>query len=197
VIIAFVRRAAVTHIAEDEEFRLRPEIDGVADAGLLEIGLGAMGDEARIAAVRLAVIGSYTSPTIASVGTSKIGSMNAVLGSSTRIMSDSWISLKPRMDEPSNGTPSSNVSADSTWAGMVECCHTPGRSVNRRSTILTLAAISRTSATLFDIVGGLLSPPGSSYSQTNAATRNAGGVLRYGASLRRLMRLVYYPNGYC
>ena len=49
VIEGLVGAAAVAHIAEDEELRLGPEVAGVADAGLLEIGLGAPGDEARIA----------------------------------------------------------------------------------------------------------------------------------------------------
>ena len=41
-------------VVEDEELRLRAEHDAVADAGLLEIGLGALGDRAGIALVHLA-----------------------------------------------------------------------------------------------------------------------------------------------
>jgi len=40
---------------ENEEFRFRPEVGGVADAGALEISLGALGDGARVAVVALAV----------------------------------------------------------------------------------------------------------------------------------------------
>ena len=46
--------AGVAHVVEDEELGFRAEHDRVADAGLLEIGLGALGDRARIALVHLA-----------------------------------------------------------------------------------------------------------------------------------------------
>jgi hypothetical protein len=65
------------------------------------------------------------------------GSMMAVLGSGTRIMSDSWISWNPRMDDPSKPDPSSNTAAVSSPAGIEKCCMRPGRSQNRRSTIST------------------------------------------------------------
>ena len=42
------------HVVEDEEFGLRAEEGGVADPGRLEIGLGLLGDAARIAIVGLA-----------------------------------------------------------------------------------------------------------------------------------------------
>ena len=45
------------HVVEDEEFGLRTEVGGVAHAGGLEVGLGALGDRARIAVVGLAVAG--------------------------------------------------------------------------------------------------------------------------------------------
>jgi len=38
---------------EDEELRLRPEVGGVGDAGGLQVGLAALGDRARVAAVGL------------------------------------------------------------------------------------------------------------------------------------------------
>ena len=44
-------------VVEHEEFGLGPDIDGVADAGRLEIGLGALGGRARIAGVELAGAG--------------------------------------------------------------------------------------------------------------------------------------------
>ena len=49
-----VRAAAITHIAEDEEFRLRPHEGFVADPRLFQVGLGATGNETRVARVRLA-----------------------------------------------------------------------------------------------------------------------------------------------
>ena len=42
------------HVVEHEELGLRAEEDGVADAGRLEIGLGLLGDAARVAVVGLA-----------------------------------------------------------------------------------------------------------------------------------------------
>src|SRR5665809_35039 len=59
--------------------------------------------------------------------------MTAVSGSGTRIMSDSWISWKPRMDEPSNPSPSSNTSSLNSSKGTVKCCMRPGRSQKRMS----------------------------------------------------------------
>ena len=43
-----------THVVEDEELGFRAEIGGVADPGRLEVGLGLLGDRARVAAVGLA-----------------------------------------------------------------------------------------------------------------------------------------------
>ncbi|VXB37347.1 conserved hypothetical protein [Massilia sp. 9I] len=40
---------------EDEEFRFRAEVGGVAQAGRLQVGFGALGDRARVAVVALAV----------------------------------------------------------------------------------------------------------------------------------------------
>ena len=45
------------HVVEDEELWLRAEISGVAQAGGLEVGLGALRDRARVAVVGLAVAG--------------------------------------------------------------------------------------------------------------------------------------------
>ena len=74
--------------------------------------------------------------------------MTAVSGSGIRIMSDSWISWNPRIDEPSNPKPSSNTSSVSCEAGTEKCCIRPGRSQNRRSTISTPSSLisCRTSA---------------------------------------------------
>src|SRR5690606_20557886 len=60
-------------------------------------------------------------------------SSTAVVGSGTRIMSDSWIDWKPRMEDPSNPKPSSKDDSVSWEAGTVKCCTWPGRSQKRRS----------------------------------------------------------------
>ncbi len=39
--------------------------------------------------------------------------------------------------EPSNSMPSSNVSSLRASAGIEKCCQTPGKSMNRRSTVVT------------------------------------------------------------
>jgi hypothetical protein len=69
-----------------------------------------------------------------SVGCCRNGSITAVSASGVRIMSDSWISWKPRIDEPSNPKPSSNASSVSSSNGIEKCCWRPGRSVKRMST---------------------------------------------------------------
>ena len=76
--------------------------------------------------------------------------MNAVEESGISSMSDSWISWKPRIEEPSNPSPDSKSPASSAPIGRVMCCHVPGRSTNFKSTISTprSAANSSTSAGL-------------------------------------------------
>src|SRR6266516_5706911 len=61
--------------------------------------------------------------------------MYAVSGSGTRSMSDSWISWNPRIEEPSNPTPSSKIDSVSSATGTEKCCMSPGRSQKRKSTI--------------------------------------------------------------
>src|SRR3972149_2893085 len=70
------------------------------------------------------------------VGTAVNGSMTAVAGSGNSSMSDSSIHWKPRMDEPSKPIPSSKSSSLSSATGIEKCCHRPGTSMKRRSTIL-------------------------------------------------------------
>src|ERR1700693_4630576 len=69
------------------------------------------------------------------------GSRKAVVGSGTTSMSLSWISWKPRIDEPSNPMPSSRVLAFTALGGTEKCCQTPGKSVNRRSIIWTFSSL--------------------------------------------------------
>src|SRR3954470_18441268 len=53
------------------------------------------------------------------------------------------------MLDPSNPSPCSNISPDSSVAGIEKCCHSPGTSMNFKSTISALffLAISNTSLT--------------------------------------------------
>ena len=68
--------------------------------------------------------------------------MKARPGSGKRSMSLSWIFWKPRIDEPSNPIPSSKRASFSSPTGTLKCCQVPGRSVNRRSTILMPASLA-------------------------------------------------------
>src|SRR5215510_5345934 len=62
------------------------------------------------------------------------GSSMAVLGSGMRSMSDSWICWNPRIEEPSNISPSVKVFSSKLSTGTVKCWTVPGRSQNRTST---------------------------------------------------------------
>ena len=74
---------------------------------------------------------------IESVGILQNGSRTAVSGCGTTSMSLSLIACQPRMLDPSKPSPSSNTSSSSLSTGIVKCCHSPGKSMNRRSTALT------------------------------------------------------------
>src|SRR5512135_302420 len=69
-----------------------------------------------------------------SVLSARNGSTTAVVASGSSIMSDSWICWNPRMDEPSNISPSVNAASSKEPAGTLKCCITPGRSQKRTST---------------------------------------------------------------
>src|SRR2546427_10819344 len=58
-------------------------------------------------------------------------------------MSLSLIAWNPRIDEPSNPTPSANTASVSSLSGSEKCCQVPGRSVNRTSTICRPASFAR------------------------------------------------------
>src|ERR1700736_5582258 len=92
------------------------------------------------------------------------GSRKAVVGSGTTSMSLSWISWKPRIDEPSNPMPSSSALAFTAPGGMEKCCHTPGKSANRRSIIWTFSSLItfRTSSSVaqFGTMASLLNESG-------------------------------------
>src|SRR5687768_6818858 len=59
-------------------------------------------------------IGSYTSQISDSVGIWQAGSMNALSGSGMSSMSDSWISWNPRIEDPSNPSPSLNTDSSNS-----------------------------------------------------------------------------------
>src|SRR5882672_3396777 len=75
------------------------------------------------------------------VDAAEYGSRKAVVVSGTTSMSLSWISWKPRIDEPSNPMPSLRASTFAALGGTEKCCHTPGKSVNRRSTIWIFSSL--------------------------------------------------------
>src|SRR3990167_5638826 len=56
------------------------------------------------------------------------------------------------MLEPSKPKPSSNVSADSSVAGIEKCCHSPGTSINFKSTISALFFFAISKASLADML---------------------------------------------
>src|SRR5262245_28329262 len=74
--------------------------------------------------------------------------MNAVSGSGTINMSLSLIACQPRIEEPSNPSPFSNTPSSISPIGNEQCCHVPGQSVKRRSTILTLFFLAYSSTSL-------------------------------------------------
>ena len=82
------------------------------------------------------VIGSTISQMSDSVGASVNGSRIALDGSGMSSMSDSAMPCQPRMDEPSNPSPSSKHDSSKALSGSVMCCHEPSRSQNFRSTIV-------------------------------------------------------------
>src|SRR5688572_32460740 len=58
-------------------------------------------------------------------------------------MSDMWMPCHPRIDEPSNPTPSLNVPSSHVSIGYEQCCHDPRKSMNFRSTISALCFFAK------------------------------------------------------
>src|ERR1700758_3019638 len=81
------------------------------------------------------------------------GSTYAVAASGSNCMSDSWICWNPRIDDPSNISPSVNTPSPNDPAGTVKCCIVPGRSQNLTSTNSTFSSAMkrRTSSALLNI----------------------------------------------
>ena len=141
---AAVGLLAVGDVVEDVELGLGAEVGGVGDARSWP---GGPRPCARRCAGRASsprrVIGSRTSQISDSVGNSWNGSMTAVAGSGTSSMSDSLISWKPRIEEPSKPAPSVSRPSPSSRAATAKCCHVPGRSVNLRSTSPTRCSCAK------------------------------------------------------
>src|SRR5215470_14468315 len=63
-------------------------------------------------------------------------------------MSLSWMAAQPRMDEPSIPKPSSKDDSDNCSIGNETWCHSPGRSVKRRSSSLARFFLAKSSTAL-------------------------------------------------
>jgi len=87
------------------------------------------------------------------VGSSKKGSMLAVLASGMSSMSEASMPFQPAMDEPSKAWPLLNLSSSNADTGTLTCCSLPRVSVKRKSTNLTSLSLTIfiTSATVFAI----------------------------------------------
>src|SRR5574337_357279 len=125
------------------------------------------------------------------VGTAIKGSMIAVAGSGIRSMSDSWIAWKPRIDDPSNPTPSVNRSSVNSRLDMEKCCHRPGRSINLRSTIFTPRSFASL-ITSFGVIGLPFLLLGLNNSPLNSSC--SGRIPRYRAPSNRRFAPLAGPN---
>src|SRR3954465_10003265 len=101
-------------------------------------------------------------------------------------MSDLWIAAKPRIDEPSNITPSVKKSSGSVAAGTLRCCGWPGGSVKRTSTNSTFSFLMklRTSSELLNI----RPPLRSCYGREAMFRRLPSGVPNVSGTFRRGQR---------
>ena len=79
------------------------------------------------------------------------GSMRAVSGSGSSIMSDSWIDWKPRTDEPSNASPSSNTLSSNADSRDREVLDDAGQVAEPDVDVLDVLVLDL----LDDVVGGL------------------------------------------
>src|SRR3954447_5603216 len=127
-------------------------------------------------------------------------------------MSDSWICWKPRIEDPSNISPSLKTLSPKLDAGNVKCCMMPGRSQNLTSMNCTsfFLMYERTSSALLNMPGaasssagrGAVDPPargregadrwqrsepGGPPARDGRNLRLNGGYCRVSAALRRAM----------
>src|SRR6266542_587639 len=75
------------------------------------------------------VMGSTMLQMSESVGSAMNGSMTAVFESGITSMSEALMACQPRIDDPSNPSPSSKTSSESSLSGIVKCCHRPMKSM--------------------------------------------------------------------
>ena len=99
------------------------------------------------------VIGSRTSQMMSIVLTSSTGSMKVDVASGMRSMSLSWMCWNPLIDDPSKPMPPSKRPSESSSTGIEKCCHVPGRSTKRRSTIWTPSFFAIASTSLGEVLG--------------------------------------------
>src|SRR5580692_5091752 len=86
-----------------------------------------------------------------SVGTAQNGSMNAVPGSGMASMSLASMLFQPRIDDPSNPSPSAKDAIDNSAIGIEKCCQVPKVSTNLISAILAPAFAAMSNA-LFGVL---------------------------------------------
>ena len=82
------------------------------------------------------------------VGSAQKGSIRAVAGSGMISMSLALIGCQPRMLDPSKPYPSSKLPSSSWLMGTEKCCQTPGKSMNRMSSILAPFSFAKASTSL-------------------------------------------------
>src|SRR6478609_1818329 len=114
------------------------------------------------------------------------GSTRAVVTSGNRVMSDSWIDWKPRMEEPSNAMPPASDFSVTVAAGTVRWFITPGRSQNRMSkTSTSLSEMYLTSSSVVENTHALLVVGGQPQSMDNLSQGRYNPSLHPG---RRVLR---------
>ena len=117
LVVAPVLVLLVADLVEDEELRLGTDEARVGDARFLQVRLGLAGDVPRVAREVLSGHRIDDVGDDADVGFAKNGSRQRRLGSGMASMSDSWMAIQPRIDEPSKPRPSLNVSASQSSIG--------------------------------------------------------------------------------
>ena len=103
------------------------------------------------------VSGSCTKKLQVSVLRRRNGSTRAVATSGSRVMSDSWIDWKPRIEDPSKAMPAASDFSVTVLAGTVRWFMMPGRSQNRMSkTSTSLSEMYLTSSSVVENTHALL-----------------------------------------
>ena len=98
------------------------------------------------------VIGSTMLQMNDTVDASVNGSITAVAGSGTTSMSEALIACQPRIELPSNPSPSSKMSSLTSDSGEVKCCQVPRKSMNLKSAQTALFSLRNFTASFGVIV---------------------------------------------